>query len=65
MGTPGPTGHGERSCIFRFSSYCGAFVCVDCGRHRKLVRCYCGWAASGGDGRAELIAFGETIEPEE
>lgn len=45
--------------------YCGARVCVECGNHRGLARCYCGWAEGGGDGRQELIEMGETIDPEE
>jgi hypothetical protein len=44
---------------------CGAFVCEQCDHHIGLVRCYCGWSADGGDGYAELIEMGETIEPEE
>jgi hypothetical protein len=47
-----------------FSTYCGARVCDDCGHHKGLARCYCGWSASGGNGRAELEAMGETIDPE-
>ena len=47
-----------------FDEYCGAFVCCRCGDHYGLVRCYCGWAASGGNGRAELEEMGETIDPE-
>jgi hypothetical protein len=40
-------------------------VCDDCDHHNGLTRCYCGWSESGGDGYAELLADGETIEPEE
>lgn len=47
------------------SAYCGAWVCDDCDNHNGLTRCYCGWSESGGDGYAELLADGETIEPEE
>lgn len=47
-----------------FSPSCGAHVCEVCGRHQGLVRCYCGWAVSGGDGRQELEEMGETIDPE-
>lgn len=45
---------------------CGAFVCdnEDCASHKGLARCFCGWSSSGGDGRAELEAVGETIEEE-
>lgn len=46
------------------SKYCGAFVCDECDHHAGLVRCYCGWSASGGDGYEELLDEGETIEPE-
>lgn len=42
--------------------YCGAYICNDCGYHKGLARCYCGWAASGGDGRSELREYGENIE---
>lgn len=49
----------------RFSRYCAAFVCEDCGAHVDLVRCYCGWSASGGNGREELEEMGETIEEEQ
>jgi hypothetical protein len=48
--------------MFR-SSYCGVLVCDACDQHKGLVRCYCGWAESGGDGYAELEEMGETIEP--
>lgn len=48
-----------------FSRYCGARVCDRCGDHQGLVRCYCGWARSGGSGYAELVELGETIEPED
>jgi hypothetical protein len=47
-----------------FSAHCGAHVCMDCDHHKGLARCYCGWAASGGDGRRELVEMGETIDPE-
>ena len=50
----------------RFRSLsCGVGVCDDCGHHQGLARCFCGWSASGGDGRAELVAMGETIEEED
>jgi len=42
---------------------CGVRVCLDCGDHEGLVRCFCGWAASGADGYQELLDLGETIEP--
>jgi hypothetical protein len=44
------------------SGYCGAYVCDGCEYHDGLARCYCGWSASGGNGRQELEAMGETIE---
>ena len=47
---------------YRISRYCGARVCDDCGDHKGLARCYCGWSRSGGDGRRELIEMGERIE---
>lgn len=50
---------------YEISRYCGCKVCPDCDNHKGLARCYCGWAASGGDGRIELEEMGETIEPEE
>ena len=43
---------------------CGAYVCDTCGAHVGLARCFCGWSASGGDGRQELIDMGETIGDE-
>lgn len=48
----------------QFSDGCGAYVCLKCGDHKSLCRCYCGWAASGGDGYQELLECGETVEPE-
>jgi len=48
--------------MFR-SRQCGVLVCDACDSHKGLVRCYCGWAESGGDGYAELEEMGETIEP--
>jgi len=45
-----------------FNDSCGAYVCAKCGAHVGLVRCFCGWAASGGDGRQELIERGENID---
>ena len=47
-----------------FQGYCGAWVCGHCAAHAGLARCYCGWSAGGGDGRAELIEAGETIDEE-
>ncbi len=50
---------------YAFQNYCGAHVCYDCGDHKELARCYCGWSAGGGDGRKELVEMGETIEEED
>lgn len=43
---------------------CGVRVCQDprCRDHAGLVRCFCGWARSGGDGHRELEEAGETID---
>jgi hypothetical protein len=46
------------------SSGCGVKVCDTCGDHKGLARCYCGWSANGGNGRAELEEMGETIDPD-
>jgi hypothetical protein len=58
-----------------YREYCGAHVCGLCEAHahvdregvvyQTLARCYCGWAASGGNGYQELLDEGETIEPDE
>lgn len=47
-----------------FVAYCAAWVCGDCEHHQGLARCYCGWAASGGDGIQELVDRGEVIGEE-
>ena len=41
---------------------CGAFICLNCGHHDKLARCFCGWALDGGNGRRQLEDMGETID---
>jgi len=41
---------------------CGAQVCVVCGAHDGIVRCFCGWSRSGRDGAAELREMGEEID---
>ncbi len=41
---------------------CGVRICDECGDHKGLARCFCGWSASGGDGRRELEDMGETID---
>ena len=58
---------------FEVSKDCGVWKCKDCGAHAKydgaeqepgpmLARSYCGWAADGGDGVAQLRAAGENEE---
>lgn len=47
---------------YRFSRYCGAYVCEICDHHKGLARCFCGWSISGGSGYRELLECGETIE---
>ncbi len=42
---------------------CGVRVC-SCGHHQGLVRCFCGWAVDGGDGRAQLVEMGEVVDEE-
>lgn len=42
--------------------YCGVLVCESCGDHKGLARCYCGWAADGGDGRQQLQECGENLD---
>ena len=46
------------------STHCGCFVCESCDNHDGLARCFCGWAADGGNGRRQLEELGETIDPE-
>ena|ERR1019366_9217406 len=42
------------------SRYCGVKVCDECGNHKGLARCYCGWSlTSPGHGEAELQEMGE------
>lgn len=50
---------------YEFNRHCGANVCLECGDHKGLARCFCGWAKDGGDGRAQLVEFGEVLEPED
>jgi hypothetical protein len=50
---------------YTFSNYCGCRVCDECGAHKGLARCYCGWSTTSEDGRSELEEMGETIEPED
>ena len=52
---------------FSLSRYCGVLVCDDCKHHQgrpnskgysqTYARCYCGWAADGGNGKAQLTAI--------
>ena len=58
------------------SKSCGAWICNTrglCGAHftyngndkepgPMLARCYCGWAANGGNGKQHLAAMGENVE---
>lgn len=46
---------------------CAAYVCDTCGAHHINypsvgARCWCGWSASGGNGRRELIDMGECLD---
>ena len=41
--------------------YCGAYICIDCGDHEGLVRCYCGWAENGGNGWEQLVCRAENL----
>lgn len=57
-------GRCNKTTTHTFSNYCGAWMCDECDHHQGLCRCFCGWSASGGNGRAELEEMGETIEEE-
>ena len=48
----------------KMDRYCGAYLCENCGHHKGLARCFCGWSTSGQDGRRELIEMGEIIDDE-
>ena len=50
---------------YEFRPYCGVDVCIECDHHLGMVRCYCGWAESGRNGRDELKEMGEIVEEEE
>jgi hypothetical protein len=52
----------KHKCEYQFSSSCGAYICDTCGYHKGLARCYCGWAASGGNGWQELEELGENVD---
>ena len=59
---PGRSVVGGHVCTYEFQFYCGAKVCTECGDHKHLARCYCGWAADGGNGYNQLIELGEVID---
>jgi len=50
------------TCVYEWDRGCAAYVCYECDDHKGLARCYCGWAASGGNGRRELVDMGENID---
>jgi hypothetical protein len=56
-----------------FVDSCGASVCIECSQHasvnrdtgaivQSFVRCICGWAQDGGNGRQQLVEMGENLE---
>ena len=53
--------------VYEWIRGCGANVCWvnDCRDHDGYARCYCGWAASGGSGRQELLDRGENLDWDE
>jgi len=63
--TSKPCGNQDCNGTVYLSKYCGAYVCEFCDEHIGLVRCYCGWSLTASDGREELEAMGETIDPED
>jgi len=34
---------------FVMNRMCGVEVCYDCGEHKGLARCFCGWNLSAGE----------------
>lgn len=34
---------------YQWFRFCGAWVCVQCGHHKGLARCYCGWGLAPGE----------------
>jgi hypothetical protein len=55
----------QRGCMGVYEmTDCGK-VCNECNDHDGLVRCFCGWSRSGGDGRQELIEMGERIDEDD
>lgn len=49
---------------YYFNQYCGIEVCEECGYHKGLARCFCGWSISGRDGYTELLEYGEIVDPD-
>tara|TARA_R100000501_G_C2523565_1_gene49698 strand:+ start:295 stop:483 length:189 start_codon:yes stop_codon:yes gene_type:complete len=49
-------------CEYEWDRGCGADVCYECNDHKDLARCFCGWSASGGNGRQELEEMGENMD---
>jgi hypothetical protein len=47
---------------YHLSRTCGVDICGECRDHKGLARCFCGWASNGGDGRAQLIEWGENVD---
>ena len=52
---------------------CGAYGCAHCNQHasvnpdtqeviQRFVRCICGWAEDGGNGRQQLLDMGENLD---
>lgn len=54
---------GKRSTSW--SKSCGALVCGDCGKHKGLARCFCGWNLQAGEklpddiGNSKYLGEGE------
>jgi hypothetical protein len=43
---------------YEFRNYCGARVCRECGDHKGLARCYCGWGLMPGERLEDDIGEG-------
>jgi len=43
---------------YEFRNYCGAYVCHECGDHKGLARCYCGWGLMHGERLEDDIGEG-------
>jgi len=56
----------EKMCCkheYEFGRYCGAYVCIKCGDHKGLIRCYCGRSATRPGARTqELLECGGVID---